>query len=359
MTFDAGHLVSSPSLYGPFKQEKTNYNFLTYPSDRAAGYGAAEYPRLWGETNTGDADLCLITHGFGGYVGVVKRAILGADGALRAGWWENNGNLQGAPLTVLPKLPTNASVAGGGSTKCVGQCMTSGLWLEGTLPVVSGSSAPAAGLWLQTSEGGWASTVGPQSVFRLGATDANGKPGHASTLDRGDFLKGKSTARWRALVRNSWEGMSIDKRGNTRLKASAMMVRPTLSFGPEQSCMEAVQHKCLLSTQVEWYVEDVLADTVHITSGAATGGFAGIGGATVEAVHRLSLPETTPYTKASSGVLKTDETAPIGVHSVTAFGAIGDGVTLSTVAFRRAAAAAASDRGTLLVPPGRFVTGAL
>ena len=110
---------------------------------------------------------------------------------------------------------------------------------------------------------------------------------------------------------------------------------------------------------MEWYVEDILADTVHLSSGAATGGFAGVGGATVEAVHRLSLPETTPYTKPSSGVLKTDETAPIGVHSVTAFGAIGNGVTVSTVAFRRAAAAAASDRGTLLVPPGRFVTGAL
>ena len=59
-----------------------------------------------------------------------------------------------------------------------------------------------------------------------------------------------------------------------------------------------VQNKCVLPTQVEWYVEDILADTVHLTSGAATGGFAGIGGATVEAVHRLSLPETTPYTKS-------------------------------------------------------------
>ena len=244
MTFDAGHLVSSPSLYGPFTQEKTNYNFLVYPSDRAAGYGAAEYPRLWGETNTGDSELCLITHGFGGYVGAVKRGILGADGALRAGWWGNNDNLRAAPLTVLPKLPANASVAGGGSTKCVGQCLTSGLWLEGTLPVASGSTA---GLWLQTSAGGWASTVGPESVFRLGATDANGKPGHASTLDRGDFLKGKSTARWRALVRNSWEGMSIDKRGNTRLKASAMMVRPNaLGFSSANSRLEVAQNKCLL-----------------------------------------------------------------------------------------------------------------
>lgn len=45
-------------------------------------------------------------------------------------------------------------------------------------------------------------------------------------------------------------------------------------------------------------------------------------------------------------------------HSVVSFGAVGDGRTNCTAAFRRACAAAAADRGTVLVPPGTFVTGA-
>ena len=50
------------------------------------------------------------------------------------------------------------------------------VWLEGTLPV-NGTSA--AGLWLQTSGGGWACTVdGQSSVFTLASTDAAGKHTH-------------------------------------------------------------------------------------------------------------------------------------------------------------------------------------
>ena len=45
-------------------------------------------------------------------------------------------------------------------------------------------------------------------------------------------------------------------------------------------------------------------------------------------------------------------------HSVVSFGAVGDGHTNCTAAFRRACAAATADRGTVLVPPGTFVTGA-
>lgn len=47
---------------------------------------------------------------------------------------------------------------------------------------------------------------------------------------------------------------------------------------------------------IEWYVEGVLSDTVY-TKSVSIGGFAALGGATVTAVHQLSLPESTPYIK--------------------------------------------------------------
>jgi hypothetical protein len=281
MTFDAGHLVSAPSLTGPFAAERTNFDFRTYPGAGGgrAPYSGAGYPRLWGETNTGDPELCVITHGFGDYVGLVKRGLLGGDGVLRAGWWGHNDNLKGRALTVLGQLPVNASVPGGSSTSCVHQCMTAGIWLEGSLPLTK--STNASGLWMQTGSGGWASTINSEGVFSVG--------GH--TIDRGRFLAGKSSARWHALVRNSWSGHTIDKRGNVRVTQGAMMI--------------------------EWYVEGVLADSVY-TSSAATGGFAPLGGATVTAVHQLSLPESTPYLKsddldsstASSNDGDTDSTPP-------------------------------------------------
>ena len=261
MTFDAGRLFSAPSLMGPFTAEQTNFNFLTYPDGHAA-YRGAGYPRLWGETNTGDPDLCLITHGFGNYVGLVKRGLLGTDGVLRAGWWEANNNLKGRALTVRSQLPVNASVPGGSSTSCLRQCLTAGIWIEGTLPVTK--STNSSGLWMQTSSGGWASTVDPDGVFDVGG----------NVIDRGQFLAGKTSARWHALVRNSWTGPTIDKRGNVHVTQGAMMI--------------------------EWYVEGVLSDTVY-TSSVATGGFAALGDATVTAVHQLSLPEATPYMKGSEG----------------------------------------------------------
>jgi hypothetical protein len=49
-----------------------------------------------------------------------------------------------------------------------------------------------------------------------------------------------------------------------------------------------------------------------------------------------------------------------GAHDIRDFGAVPDGVTLSTQAINRAVAAAAADGGgTVLVPPGRFLSGAI
>lgn len=61
---------------------------------------------------------------------------------------------------------------------------------------------------------------------------------------------------------------------------------------------------------------------------------------------------------ALSSALMSVATAPTRIHSVESFGAVGDGHTNCTGAFRRACTAAAADRGTVLVPPGRFRTGA-
>ena len=109
--------------------------------------------------------------------------------------------------------------------------------------------------------GGWTSTIDSDGVFSVG--------GHA--VDRGQFLAGKTSASWHALVRNSWTGDAVDKRGKVSVVQGSMMI--------------------------EWYVEGVLSDTVYARS-AATGGFAALGGATITAVHQLSLPEATPYRKS-------------------------------------------------------------
>merc|ERR1712227_884579 len=120
MTFDAGHLFEAPAATGPFTASR-NYNFLTQE-------GHLAFPRLWGELYTGDPDLVLITHqqvnGKSIYAGLVKRAVLGADGVLRAQWWDANDVLKGQPLAVTP-APAPAP-ARSLQTACVGSCMSSG-----------------------------------------------------------------------------------------------------------------------------------------------------------------------------------------------------------------------------------------
>ncbi|KAH8044704.1 hypothetical protein JL721_12778 [Aureococcus anophagefferens] len=62
------------------------------------------------------------------YLGLVKRATLGADGGLRATWFEGNDNLRGDAL---------ASVADADLDR--------GLWLEGTLGAGGGFAVGLAG----------------------------------------------------------------------------------------------------------------------------------------------------------------------------------------------------------------------
>ena len=81
MTFDGGHLFEAPSATGPFTAVEDNYNFFGQE-------GHSAFARLWGELYTGDKDLALVTHqqiaGKAIYAGLVKQAVLGTDGVLRA-----------------------------------------------------------------------------------------------------------------------------------------------------------------------------------------------------------------------------------------------------------------------------------
>ena len=77
--------------------------------------GWSRFPRIWGPTYTGDADLMLVTHQQCNmwrsyYVGLVKRAVVGTDGVLRVQWWESNDALKAAELALRP---ANASLGSG------------------------------------------------------------------------------------------------------------------------------------------------------------------------------------------------------------------------------------------------------
>ena len=147
MTFGRGHLFEALTAAGPFTAVRTNHAFLT-------DEGGSWYARLWGGVVTGDANLVLVSHQQSVnmnpgtlawhapvYAGLLKRATLGADGVLRAMWWEANDALRGPPLTVRPSNTTlERSAAGTGTsssqhlvTECVADCVRSGLWLQGSI----------------------------------------------------------------------------------------------------------------------------------------------------------------------------------------------------------------------------------
>ena len=156
MTFSAGHLFSAPAVHdGPFTPELSNHNVMTEE-------GHNRFARLWGEAYTSEPDLVLVTHqqmpgrfdvpangtraGCAGmavdggpacpvYAGLVKQAVLGPDGVLRATWWAANNALRGSSLPLLPRPSAAAAAADSvvSVSSCVGACLTSGVWLEGSL----------------------------------------------------------------------------------------------------------------------------------------------------------------------------------------------------------------------------------
>jgi hypothetical protein len=289
MTFGRGLLFESAGPNGPFVPTRANQRFLTEE-------GGAAYARLWGELVTRDSRLVLVTHqqtssnhSTSGaiYAGLVKRARLGTDGVLRACWWDANDALRSTRLEVVPATARLTNQVGAGhyhaafvralsrlsgtanadtyqTTECLGSCLGSGLWLDGS---VGGNG----GLWLQTTAaaGGFGFMVAVNRTdgrlsFLLGQQSSPGiqagpmQPSGSSSIpnplviDRSmDAPVAGVAVPWRAIVRNSWA------------------------------------HEAM----VEFYVDGVLALPFTL-QGAATGIFAMHGNATLKAAHRLSLPES-------------------------------------------------------------------
>ena len=212
MTFRGGAAFRAAAPTGPFVAPATNPSFLQG--------GGTTFPRLWGALYTGAEDLTLVTHHLkcaGGtvYSGLVKRAVVRADGALRAEWWDANLALKGSPLMVAPATTrAGGAVAGAevapivSTPECVGICLTSGLWLDGSIKV--GGDTRGGGIWLELHAGGGFGIVMDEAgVFELGTmAEPDGIYSNATTkVDRGPFLSEHPAAPvpFRLLARTQWD----------------------------------------------------------------------------------------------------------------------------------------------------------
>jgi hypothetical protein len=269
MTFYNGRLFHAATPLGPFEAAAKNYEFMI--DEEKSG---SIFPRLWGELYTAEKDLCLITHqqcldrNNPCYAGLVKQAVLGDDGVLRASYWPNNDVLKADALTVAP-VPSDwpISPASNYSTKlvteCTNDCVSSGLWIEGTLrvPPVVGE---AVGVWLETAIGvphtngttttGFRFLVDGSGQFQLCGSKGEAQNAGCKKLNRalgGSLLRPNATVPFLLIARNSWAGPGL----------------------------------------TEHYVGGVLS-LAQTLRGHLTGAFAAVGGAVnITAVHRLSLPE--------------------------------------------------------------------
>jgi hypothetical protein len=207
MVFNAGQLFEAPSPTGPFVASAANHDFL-------GQQGNSWFPRLWGETYTTDPSLLLVTHhqwaGDVLYAGLVKQAVL-RDNVLRAEWWPANDALRGSALEVT-SFTSNASVLN--ATSCLGlQCMTSGVWLEGTFS----ASARPAGIWLQTTTGGFGIGIGspsPEGIspFLLGARQlptSGWDSAHGPLIIDRHLSLGDAPSTFRVLARNAWSAQGM------------------------------------------------------------------------------------------------------------------------------------------------------
>ena len=174
------------------------------------------------------------------YAGLVKQVVLGTDGVLRAQWWSANDVLKAGPLT-----PTGSG--GKQTTECVGSCVSSGLWLEGSIT----PAAQPSGVWLELNgtAGGFGFAIDKSGNFTLGQMSSpTAQMQKPLVIDRAMALSGDAT--FKLLVRNSWSNLGLS----------------------------------------EFYVNDVLSLPFTLPA-ALTGSFATIGGGKVASVNKLSLPE--------------------------------------------------------------------
>ncbi len=265
MLFDEGHLFRAASPAGPFLPVEENFDFL----DQSVGVG---FPRIWGSVYTGSSTLTLLTHNqmlrTTTYAALIKRVELGSDGVLRAVWWNGNDILRGDPLAILPTPAPDGAGANltFNRTSCMGPCLTQGLWLEGTL-----APGQTSGVWLQTNSAhtglaGVAFVFDAHTdfgIFKMGIVDSPSAAENDTNIlptvvNRSMQIPSDHNLTFRLVVRNSWTEASM----------------------------------------VEYYVNDVLGQAFSIGSRGApvaaasrlSGVFSTVGGARVEAVHRLTLP---------------------------------------------------------------------
>eukprot|EP01052_Picozoa_sp_SAG31_P025422 SAG31_NODE_2227_length_6148_cov_5.268309_9_plen_245_part_00 len=237
--------------------------------DQSVGVG---FPRFWGSVYTGGNNLTLLTHNqmlrTTTYAALIKQVELGTDGVLRAVWWKGNDILRGAPLTILPsQVPANGQITFN-RTSCVESCLTSGLWMEGSL-----AHGRSSGVWLQANSSaetnlrrGIAFVFDARTdigIFRMGAAASpaavvNDTTTLPTVVNRSMQIRSGESLRFRLVVRNSWTEASM----------------------------------------VEYYVNGVLGQAFSVGNRGASvaaasrlsGLFAAVGGARVDAVHKLTLP---------------------------------------------------------------------
>ena len=272
MTFYNGRLFHAATPLGPFEAAAQNYEFMI-DEDKSGSI----FPRLWGELYTAKKDLCLITHqqcldrNNPCYAGLVKQAVLGDDGVLRASYWPNNDVLKADALTVAP-VPSDWPISPDSNystklvTECTNDCVSSGLWIEGTLRVPP-AVGQAVGVWLETAVGvphsngtttttGFRFLVDGSGQFQLCGSKGEAQNAGCKKLNRalgGSLLKPNATVPFLLIARNSWAGQGL----------------------------------------AEHYVGGVLS-LAQTLRGHLTGAFAAVGGSgavNITAVHRLSLPE--------------------------------------------------------------------
>ena len=204
------------------------------------------------------------------YAGLIKQVVLGVDGVLRAQWWANNDVLKAGPLTPTVSRATVTTAAATSTThrtysktttECVGSCVSSGMWLEGTIKL---GNSPA-GIWVELNGTNLNKTVGSgygfgflidsSGNFSLGEIDggASGQMAKPVLIDRAMPLSSGTKVTFKLLLRNAWSGLGL----------------------------------------TEFYVNDVLSLPFTLPA-KLTGSYAPTtsdGSVKIGSVHRLSLPE--------------------------------------------------------------------
>ena len=221
----------------------------------------------------------------------IKRAELGDDGVLRAVWWDANIALRGhscalqsaTAATVFLRQPLPHQIIPVlGPAKLTTTCdLTSGLWLEGHLTPQVGSASGYAGLWVELQ------AADDRSSSRTGSGAARGNKGFGFTASAPNASAGL------VFVLGELDSPAAAAWAHPPLVIDRALPIPSAKGGNEGRGMA---WRALLRTTFagvticELYVDNVLVLPYTLPT-AATGVFAAVGNATVEAVYELALPK--------------------------------------------------------------------